>query len=96
MTATSSASPAPEKPVPPLLYPALLIAGICVIIASLLGIAAMSGWLPQARPQSAVVGPEGGNSAAAAGAKALPEHAAASRATVDQAGKPGTGTVSRQ
>ncbi len=37
--------------VPPLLYPTLLIAGIAVIIASMLGIAAMSGLLPaQSQP----------------------------------------------
>jgi len=41
--------------VPPLLYPTLLIAGIAVIIASMLGIAAMSGLLPGA--QSKPVGP---------------------------------------
>ena len=76
MAVTSSASPASAKPVPPLLYPTLLIAGICVIIASLLGIAAMSGWLPQARPPSAAVGPEAGGAAKSA----LPEHAAAPRA----------------
>lgn len=50
MTVTTTATSPSAKPVSPLLYPALLIAGICVIIASLLGIAAMSGLLPQARP----------------------------------------------
>lgn len=79
MAATSSVSPASEKPVPLLLYPALLIAGICVIIASLLGIAAMSGWLPQARSPSVAVGAEGSNGAATAAAKTLPEHAVAPR-----------------
>lgn len=37
---------------PALLYPILLIAGIAVIIASMLGIAAMTGLLPQAKSQS--------------------------------------------
>jgi len=37
---------------PALLYPTLLIAGIAVIIASMLGIAAMTGLLPQAKSQS--------------------------------------------
>lgn len=37
---------------PALLYPILLIAGIAVIIASMLGIAAMTGVLPQAQSQS--------------------------------------------
>lgn len=51
MTFTPSVSPASAKPVSPLLYPTLLIAGICVIIASLLGLAAMTGLLP-ARSQA--------------------------------------------
>lgn len=42
------------RPVSPLLYPILLIAGISVIVASLLGIAAMTGLLPQAQSQPAV------------------------------------------
>lgn len=37
---------------PALLYPTLLIAGIAVIILSMLGIAAMTGLLPQAQSQS--------------------------------------------
>lgn len=37
---------------PALLYPTLLIAGIVVIIASMLGIAAMTGLLPQANSQA--------------------------------------------
>ncbi|MBY0269274.1 MAG: glycine zipper 2TM domain-containing protein [Burkholderiales bacterium] len=37
---------------PALLYPTLLIAGIAVIIVSVLGIAAMTGVLPQAQSQS--------------------------------------------
>lgn len=40
------------RPSPALLYPILLIAGIAVIIASMLGIAAMTGLLPQAKSQS--------------------------------------------
>lgn len=40
------------RPSPALLYPTLLIAGIAVIIASMLGIAAMTGLLPQAKSQS--------------------------------------------
>jgi len=51
MTVTTTASSPSTKPVSPLLYPALLIAGICVIIASLLGIAAMTGLLPLARSE---------------------------------------------
>ena len=39
-----------------MLYPTLLIAGISVIIASLLGIAAMTGLLPQAQSQPALTG----------------------------------------
>lgn len=49
--------PAPQsaaRPVSPLLYPILLIAGVSVIVASLLGIAAMTGLLPQAQSQPAV------------------------------------------
>jgi outer membrane lipoprotein SlyB len=42
------------RPVSPLLYPVLLIAGISVIIVSLLGIAVMTGLLPQAQSQPAV------------------------------------------
>ena len=55
MTVTTTASSPSAKPVSPLLYPALLIAGICVIIASLLGIAAMTGLLPLARPDPAMM-----------------------------------------
>jgi len=48
MTSTNATSEsAVARPVPPLLYPTLLIAGIAVIIASMLGIASMSGLLPQ-------------------------------------------------
>lgn len=42
------------RPVSPLLYPILLIAGVSVIVASLLGIAAMTGLLPPAQSQPAV------------------------------------------
>jgi len=49
---TSLHDPHPSaRNVPPLLYPALLIAGIAVIIASMLGIAAMSGLLPGMQSQ---------------------------------------------
>jgi len=53
VTATTPArfAPSATRPVSPLLYPILLIAGISVIIASLLGIAAMTGLLPQAQSQ---------------------------------------------
>ena len=48
-----NARPEPvAKPVPPMLYPTLLIAGIAVIIASMLGIAAMTGMLSQAQSQT--------------------------------------------
>lgn len=54
-TRDSPSPPQPAaQPVSPLLYPILLIAGISVIIASLLGIAAMTGLLPQAQSQPAV------------------------------------------
>ena len=42
----------PARRGPALLYPTLLIAGIAVIIASMLGIAAMTGLLPRAQSQS--------------------------------------------
>lgn len=80
MTVNQSAYPASAKPVSPLLYPALLIAGICVIIASLLGVAAMTGLLPQARPQvSSQTGTDHTGAAA-------PEKTALSRST---GGSPG-------
>lgn len=56
---TPSHNPHPVPParnVPPLLYPTLLIAGIAVIIASMLGIAAMSGLLPGAQSQPVASG----------------------------------------
>jgi len=45
MAATTDCNPAPAKPVSPLLYPILLIAGIAVIVASLLGMAEVTGLL---------------------------------------------------
>lgn len=56
-----SAPQSAARPVSPLLYPTLLIAGISVIIASLLGIAAMTGLLPQAQSQPAVISAATGN-----------------------------------
>lgn len=44
-----------SRNVPALLYPTLLIAGIAVIILSMLGIAAMTGLLPNAQSKSAEV-----------------------------------------
>jgi outer membrane lipoprotein SlyB len=46
---------------PALLYPTLLIAGIAVIIVSMLGIAAMTGVLPQAQSQAVDARVAGGN-----------------------------------
>ncbi|MBX3664083.1 MAG: glycine zipper 2TM domain-containing protein [Burkholderiales bacterium] len=52
MSATRDTQPAPAtRNLPALLYPTLLIAGIAVIIASMLGIAAMTGLLPVAQSQ---------------------------------------------
>lgn len=77
--------------VPALLYPTLLIAGIAVIILSMLGIAAMAGLLPQAQSQSReerVAGGKEGKSAAnpsanamakSAGSKTAPPAAVAAR-----------------
>lgn len=73
----------PARNVPPLLYPTLLIAGIAVIIASMLGIAAMSGLLPGAQSQ-----PVAGGSAAidaapgAAARKATPAASSTPRGPV--------------
>ncbi len=60
MDASAQSSPsghrgaqAAARPVSPLLYPTLLIAGISVIVAGLLGIAAMTGLLPTAQSQTA-------------------------------------------
>ncbi len=52
-TTRNRALPPSALPVSPMLYPTLLIAGISVIIASLLGIAAMTGLLPA--PSKSVV-----------------------------------------
>jgi outer membrane lipoprotein SlyB len=51
-TINTQGSKKDERRTPALLYPTLLIAGIAVIIASMLGIAAMTGLLPQAQSQS--------------------------------------------
>lgn len=74
---------------PALLYPTLLIAGIAVIILSMLGIAAMTGLLPQAQSQSQsleerAAGSKEGKSAAHpsaknAGSKTAPPPAVAAR-----------------
>ncbi len=77
---------------PALLYPTLLIAGIAVIIASMLGIAAMTGLLPQAKSQSVEERAAGGNDgksgsaaktaqAKPAGGKTAPPVTAAARCT---------------
>lgn len=80
MTVNPSVSPASAKPVSPLLYPTLLIAGICVIIASLLGVAAMTGLLPQVRSQaSSQTGTDNTGGATPLRAKAAPEKTAATR-----------------
>jgi len=71
------------RPVSPLLYPILLIAGISVIVASLLGIAAMTGLLPQAQSQAqsaTASAPAGKTAADAATAKTAAKTAAASMA----------------
>ena len=66
MTSTAVKNePAAARPVPPLLYPTLLIAGVGVIIASMLGIAAMTGLLPQAQSQAVGKLPEKASAAAA-------------------------------
>lgn len=70
--------PSAARPVSPLLYPTLLIAGISVIIASLLGIAAMTGLLPLAQSQPAVIAAATGNAVAEAeAANQRPKKAAA-------------------
>lgn len=51
MTSSHARQEPVAKPVPPMLYPTLVIAGIAVIIASMLGIAAMTGLLSQAQSQ---------------------------------------------
>lgn len=74
---------------PALLYPTLLIAGIAVIIVSMLGIAAMTGVLPQAQSQSQSVDERVAGSKTAstkapaknAGNKTAPPAVAAARCT---------------
>lgn len=66
---------------PALLYPTLLIAGIAVIIVSMLGIAAMTGLLPQAQSQAVDERVAGGNAATPrASAKAAGSKTAAAKA----------------
>ncbi|MCW5575424.1 MAG: glycine zipper 2TM domain-containing protein [Burkholderiales bacterium] len=65
MSTTHDPHPAPAtRNVPALLYPTLLIAGIAVIIASMLGIAAMTGMLPGAQSQSLLEQPAARKAAA--------------------------------
>lgn len=73
------ASPQTARPVSPMLYPTLLIAGISVIIASLLGIAAMTGLLPQAQSQPAVTAAATGKAVADPAAYQAPKKAAATK-----------------
>lgn len=95
MTSTTTTTPkaAAARPVPPLLYPTLLIAGIAVIIASMLGIAAMTGLLPHAQSNQsvseqatapAVASAKRGkeDKVAAPRAQAVPTKTAAGKATV--------------
>jgi outer membrane lipoprotein SlyB len=63
-----------------LLYPTLLIAGIAVIIVSVLGIAAMTGLLPQAQSQSVEERAAGGSEGKAAAKTATGKTASASSA----------------
>jgi outer membrane lipoprotein SlyB len=58
---TRHGTAAPQRPA--LLYPTLLIAGIVVIIVSMLGIAVMTGVLPQAQSQSVEERAAGGSEA---------------------------------
>lgn len=76
--AVQNSPSASARPVSPLLYPILLVAGISVIIASLLGMAAMTGLLPQAQSQSQPVTPAA-KSAATARADKAPQPAAAAK-----------------
>ena len=55
MTIIPEVTSVTAKPVSPLLYPVLLIAGIGVIVASLLGMALITGLLPHAKPQEQTV-----------------------------------------
>lgn len=66
MSTIRNTQPVPvTRNVPALLYPTLLIAGIAVIIASMLGIAAMTGLLPVAQSQTAAHQPPHGGEQAA-------------------------------
>ena len=74
---------------PALLYPTLLIAGIAVIIASMLGIAAMTGLLPRAQSQSvaqSVDARAAGGSEGKAAAKTVTSKTTSANATVKTPG----------
>lgn len=76
---------------PALLYPTLLIAGIAVIIASMLGIAAMTGLLPQAKSQSVA---RSADERAAAEGKSAPNSSAKNAGSKTAAAKtPGSKTT---
>jgi outer membrane lipoprotein SlyB len=78
MSTIRNTQPAPAtRNVPALLYPTLLIAGIAVIIASMLGIAAMTGLLPVAQSQTAANQPALQGQAPAARSSAAQTAAAA-------------------
>lgn len=62
-TPTAPTVDAAPRRIPPLLYPTLLIAGIAVTVASVIGIAAMTGLLPQAQSQPVPALPAGGPAA---------------------------------
>jgi hypothetical protein len=67
MSSTARDDPAiAVRQVPALLYPTLLIAGIAVIVASLLGIAVMTGLLPSVAGRTATVTGNDSRPAAAA------------------------------
>ncbi len=72
---------------PALLYPTLLIAGIAVIIVSMLGIAAMTGLLPQAQSQSVEERAAGNSEGKAAAKAATSKTASAGTAAKPSAGK---------
>lgn len=78
---------------PALLYPTLLIAGIAVIVASMLGIAAMTGLLPQAKSQS-VAQPANDRVAGASEGKAAAKPGASKTASANATVKtPGSKTT---
>ncbi len=103
MSTTHDPHPASAtRNVPALLYPTLLIAGIAVIIASMLGIAAMTGMLPGAQSRSSLEPPAVRPAAAPAARNAVQPAAAACTAcgvvesvrAVEAAGQgSGTGAV---